>query len=88
LPGHVLSMGKLGWQPRSAVMERREADAEGMGARAVFEPCKAGFMLTSPRGDAETELTSLDAIDVYPKMIQQSVGACTTNFCLRVLENS
>ncbi len=37
-------MGKLGWQPRSAVVELREADAEGMGARAVFEPCGAGRM--------------------------------------------
>lgn len=42
MPGHVLSMGKLGWQPRSAVVEPREADAEGMGACAVFEPCGAG----------------------------------------------
>jgi hypothetical protein len=42
LPGQVLSMGELGWQPRSAVVEPREADAEGMGARAVFEPRKAG----------------------------------------------
>jgi hypothetical protein len=42
LPGQVLSMGELGWQPRSAEVEPREADAEGMGVRAVFEPRKAG----------------------------------------------
>ena len=35
-------MGKLGWQPRSALLEPREADAVGMGARAAFEPCIAG----------------------------------------------
>ena len=36
-------MGELGWQPRSAVVERREADAEGMGARAAFELLPAGM---------------------------------------------
>ena len=35
-------MGELGWQPRSAVVEPREADAEGMGACAAFKPCIAG----------------------------------------------
>ncbi len=46
MPGQVLSMGKLGWQPRSAVIELRKADAEGMGARAVFEPRLAGLPMT------------------------------------------
>ena len=43
MPGQVLSMGELGWQPRSAVVELRKADAEGMGAGAVFEPRLAGL---------------------------------------------
>ena len=42
MPGDVLSMGELGWRPRSAVVERRKADAEGMGARAAFAPRPAG----------------------------------------------
>ena len=46
MPGHVLSMGGLGWQPRSAVVEPREADAEGMGARDVFRPRSAGLLET------------------------------------------
>ena len=37
-------MGKLGWQPRSAVMERREADAAGMGDGAELEPRSAGLL--------------------------------------------
>ena len=44
MPGQVLSMGELGWQPHSAVVEPRKADAEGMGARAAFEPRMAGLM--------------------------------------------
>lgn len=45
MPGQVLSMGELGWQPRSAVVEPRKADAEGMGARAVFELRRAGLLV-------------------------------------------